>query len=199
MTRKAECDESLLTHTHTHNSLPLCDPLQYRTPEPGSRPEKHASPPSRASDIANNLYANRDFRRMYPKLEVVTQEHLTKLMLAAPNDDGTRSLPAPSSPSSSSESSTAVSSAGSGTTALTAPTDLSAPSAFTDVLAQVHASPSVAYSPTNLPPTPPFRKAHHILKIQKGAIPHDEHAYFPGEFPLASLSLLSASLNRHCG
>ena len=59
------------------------------------------------------------------------------------------------------------------------PEDLASPKAFTDVLAQVHKTE--AYTKTNLPPTPPFRKASHILKIQKGAVPHDPHAYYPGE------------------
>jgi hypothetical protein len=67
------------------------------------------------------------------------------------------------------------------TTALTIPSDLNAPSAFTDVLAQVSKKDENAYSSSRLPPTPPFKKPHHILKIQKGAVPHDPHAYYPAE------------------
>ena len=64
--------------------------MQYRNPPPGSRPEHHTIPPSKASDIAGNLYHSRDFRRKYPKLEMITQQDLTKLLLAQPNEDGTK-------------------------------------------------------------------------------------------------------------
>lgn len=71
----------------------------------------------------------------------------------------------------------------SGTTALTRPTDLESPTAFTDVLAQVHktsdSSAPTFYSSTNLPPRPPFKSPQHILKLQKGAVPHDPFAYYP--------------------
>ena len=68
-------------------------------------------------------------------------------------------------------------------TSLTRPTDLSAPSAFTQVLAQVH-SPSSGmthYSASNLPPRPPFTGPQHLLKKDPGAVPHDPHAYYPAE------------------
>ena len=39
-------------------------------------------PASRASDIAQNAYWQRDFRRMYPKTEVVTQAELATLLIA---------------------------------------------------------------------------------------------------------------------
>lgn len=61
-----------------------------RWPQPGSRPERSATPPSAASDPASNLYHNRDFRRKYPKLEMITQKDLTTLLLSSPNEDGTR-------------------------------------------------------------------------------------------------------------
>lgn len=61
-----------------------------RWPQPASRPERAATPPSAASDPAGNLYHNRDFRRKYPKLEMITQKDLTTLLLSSPNEDGTR-------------------------------------------------------------------------------------------------------------
>lgn len=61
-----------------------------RWPQPGSRPERPSTPPSAASDPAGNLYHNRDFRRKYPKLEMITQKDLTTLLLSSPNEDGTR-------------------------------------------------------------------------------------------------------------
>ncbi|CDU25784.1 related to NADH-ubiquinone oxidoreductase 21.3 kda subunit [Sporisorium scitamineum] len=142
-----------------------------RWPQPGSRPERSATPPSAASDPAGNLYHNRDFRRKYPKLEMITQKDLTTLLLSSPNEDGTRSLQAPEDASN--------------TTALTRPADLESPTAFTDVLAQVDKSSDASsagfYSTSNLPPRPPFKQPHHILKLQKGAVPHDPHAYYPAE------------------
>lgn len=68
----------------------LPDPTKNRSPMPGSRPEQAATTPSRASDIAGNMYANRDFRRKYPGLDMISQQDLTKLLLAAPNEDGTK-------------------------------------------------------------------------------------------------------------
>ncbi len=62
-----------------------------RWPQPASRPERSATPPSAASDIAGNLYHSRDFRRKYPKVEMITQKDLTTLLLSSPNEDGTRS------------------------------------------------------------------------------------------------------------
>lgn len=71
----------------------------------------------------------------------------------------------------------------SSTQALTRPADLESPTAFTDVLAQVHKSADPAssgfYSASNLPPRPPFTSPHHILKLQKDAVPKDPHAYYP--------------------
>jgi hypothetical protein len=68
-------------------------------------------------------------------------------------------------------------------TSLTRPTDLSAPSAFTQVLAQVHSPKSgvTHYSASNLPPRPPFTGPQHLLKKDPGAVPHDPHAYYPAE------------------
>ena len=115
-------------------------------------------------DIADNLYYNRDFRRKNPQTDVVTQQHLTELLLAAPNEDGTKSLPTPESQQ---------------TTALTRPDDLASPTAFTQVLEQVHMESQHKYSPSNMPPKFPSTPPQHILKLQKGALPHDKYDYFP--------------------
>ncbi|PWN88496.1 21 kDa subunit of NADH dehydrogenase [Acaromyces ingoldii] len=152
----------------------LPDPTKNRNPTPGSRPEQASTTPSRASDVAGNLYYNRDFRRKYPQLEMVTQQQLTQLLLAQPNEDGTKTLAPPGEGE-----------ADGHMTALTRPADLNSPSAFTDVLAQVHspqnAAASVHYTQSNLPPTPPFKGPQHILKKMPGAVPHDPNAYYPAE------------------
>lgn len=105
----------------------------------------------------------RDSRRKYPKEDVVTQRDLTELLLAAPNEDGTKSLPAD------------------GTTAVARPADIDSPTAFTEVLAQVHTEKENVYSPTRLPPAFPSTKPQHILKLQKGAVPTARFEYFPME------------------
>ncbi|PKI82301.1 hypothetical protein MVES_003773 [Malassezia vespertilionis] len=137
-----------------------------RNPPPGMGPIKPAIVPSNASDIAQNMYYWRDFRRNYPQPEVVTQVYLTKLLLASPNEDGTMSLPNPDSGKQ-------------GTTELAVPSDLDAPTAFTEVLEQVQADPKYVYSAKHLPPRFPSTAPQHILKIQKDAIPHPKGAYFP--------------------
>lgn len=74
-----------LTHPPTpHSESSTGNPLasQNRQPEPASRPEKFTVPSSKASDVAQNPYFKRDFRRMYPKTEVVTQGELAKLLIA---------------------------------------------------------------------------------------------------------------------
>jgi hypothetical protein len=43
-----------------------------------------------ASDIAGLGYYERDFRRAYPQLHMVTQQDLTTLLLADTNEDGTK-------------------------------------------------------------------------------------------------------------
>jgi len=45
---------------------------------------------SLTEDIAQNLYYDRDFRRKYPQTDVITQQYLTELLLASPNEDGTK-------------------------------------------------------------------------------------------------------------
>ncbi|CAO1623839.1 unnamed protein product [Sympodiomycopsis kandeliae] len=160
--------EIFSANPYISSGLPL--PTENRFPTPGSRLEKDAATtPSRASDIAGNRYYERDFRRKYPALDMITQEHLTKLLLAAPNEDGTKTLAAPED---------------SRTTALTTPEDLSSPSAFTNVLAQVTSgkdSNTPGYSASHLPPTPPFKRPHHILKISPEQPPRSDQAYYPAE------------------
>ncbi|TFY70894.1 hypothetical protein EVG20_g2125 [Dentipellis fragilis] len=58
-------------------------PLQAvnRQPPPGSRPEKYATPATKASDPAQNPYWKRDVRRAYPQLSVVTQSQLSSLLI----------------------------------------------------------------------------------------------------------------------
>ncbi|KAM0789377.1 hypothetical protein ACM66B_000207 [Microbotryomycetes sp. NB124-2] len=125
-----------------------------RTPEPASRPEKMTVPASKASDVAQNQYFNRDFRRMYPKTEVVSQQELSMLLLAQGGDF--KSLP----PVGASETSTA----------LTA--DQPAPS-----LASLYTSSTAVAATSFKPPTPPGRKFS--WAPAKEVIPSDPNIDFP--------------------
>ncbi|KAI8089019.1 uncharacterized protein BX664DRAFT_331984 [Halteromyces radiatus] len=53
---------------------------KFRTPSPGSRPEKYVYPKSAASNVNNNYYFQRDVRRNYPRLTVYTQQSVAGLL-----------------------------------------------------------------------------------------------------------------------
>ncbi|CAO3641851.1 unnamed protein product [Cunninghamella echinulata] len=53
---------------------------KFRTPAPGSRPEKYTYPKSFASNLSNNYYFQRDTRRNYPRLAVYTQQDVATLI-----------------------------------------------------------------------------------------------------------------------
>ncbi|KAK4702161.1 hypothetical protein P7C70_g4061, partial [Phenoliferia sp. Uapishka_3] len=72
--------EALVVNPDIHTGSPLV--LEHRWPQPASRPETFTVPASKASDVADNAYFKRDFRRMYPKTSVVTQEELATLLIA---------------------------------------------------------------------------------------------------------------------
>ncbi|KAI8456204.1 hypothetical protein BY996DRAFT_4579910 [Phakopsora pachyrhizi] len=54
-------------------------------PPPGSIETVQVTPASKASDPAENPYHERDFRRMYPRLEMIDQSELLNLLLTAPD------------------------------------------------------------------------------------------------------------------
>ncbi|CAO3666330.1 hypothetical protein G6F70_005172 [Rhizopus microsporus] len=57
---------------------------KFRTPAVGSRPEKYVYPKTKASNISNNYYFQRDTRRNYPRLAVYTQKEVAGLLEGAP-------------------------------------------------------------------------------------------------------------------
>ncbi|KNZ61635.1 hypothetical protein VP01_1376g2 [Puccinia sorghi] len=128
----------------------------YRSPPPGSVKTVQVTPASKASDPAENPYHERDFRRMYPRLEMVTQSDLVNLMIAAPER---MQLP---SPSSSGSSATAVTSG--------SKTEPSLASMY------LSSSASPASSSTFSPPKPPGRPHRYSLGEQP---PHNKDAHFP--------------------
>ncbi|KAL1927964.1 hypothetical protein VTP01DRAFT_3369 [Rhizomucor pusillus] len=56
---------------------------KFRTPAPGTRPEKYQYPKTPASNVANNYYFQRDVRRNYPRLAVYTQSKVAGLLEGA--------------------------------------------------------------------------------------------------------------------
>lgn len=108
---------------------------------------------------------------------MITQKYLTELLLAVPNEDGTKrcgaflermltvSLPNPESSDQ--------------TTELTRPSDLDSPTAFTQVLAEAYKDKKHVYNASHLPPRFPSKQPQHILKVTKNSIPKGPHEYFP--------------------
>ncbi|GAA5987480.1 hypothetical protein JCM11641_003843 [Rhodosporidiobolus odoratus] len=127
----------------------------FRQPEPASRSEKFTVPSSKASDVAENPYYKRDFRRNYPKTEIVTQDELAKLLIA---QGGFESLP----PVTAAE--------GSSTTAVTADTP-------TPSLSALYSNNTSVSTTGFRPPTPPGHKYKWFAA--KEVVPHDPQSYFP--------------------
>ncbi|KAJ2931510.1 hypothetical protein H1R20_g5596, partial [Candolleomyces eurysporus] len=71
--------DAVVVNPEISTGLPL--PNHHRYPPPGSRPEKYATPATKASDPAQNPYWKRDVRRVYPQLSVVTQSELSGLLI----------------------------------------------------------------------------------------------------------------------
>jgi len=139
------------------SGLPL--PSINRMPPPGSRPERYATPATRASDPAQNPYWKRDVRRQYAQLSVVTQNELAGFLLQEPP-------PAPS------ETPKVEDKASVPAEVATAPPT----PALHEAIATLHSKgkgPSFA-----TPPTPPSSFPRWKPQTSPNA-PHDPHAYWP--------------------
>ncbi|ORY87520.1 hypothetical protein BCR35DRAFT_277434 [Leucosporidium creatinivorum] len=148
----AKVRKALVVNPDSTSGNPLV--RTFRQPEPASREEKFTVPASRASDVAQNPYHQRDFRRQYPKTEFVSQSELATLLVA---QGGFTSLPA-------------VASSSASTTAVTA--DTPAPS-----LSSLYSSPTAVAAPAFKPPTPPGLKFS--WAPSKDVIPSDPNIDFP--------------------
>ncbi|THV05066.1 NUZM, NADH-ubiquinone oxidoreductase 21.3 kDa subunit [Dendrothele bispora CBS 962.96] len=137
-------------------------PIQglHRFPPPASRPEKYATPATKASDPAQNPYWKRDVRRAYPQLSVVTQSGLSQLLIE--HSQGTP-IAAPAAEGQA-EGSTAVS---------TAPKSLDLTAAISEIT-----SSTKVYTESKLPPKIPIAFANWVPERSPDA-PHDPHSYFP--------------------
>ncbi|WVO16953.1 hypothetical protein L204_104639 [Cryptococcus depauperatus] len=83
--------DAVVVNPEISSGLPI--PSLHRYPQPASRPEQYATPATRASDPALNPYWKRDVRRSYPQTSVITQPHLSALLLSTPS---LASIPSPS-------------------------------------------------------------------------------------------------------
>ncbi|KAJ8076419.1 hypothetical protein PM082_000842 [Marasmius tenuissimus] len=136
-------------------------PLQgiNRWPPPGSRPEKYATPATKASDPAQNPYWKRDVRRAYPRLSVVTQAGLSSLLI---EHSGNQAVAVPA----------AEGEAQAGAVAQPREAmDLSA--AITTIT-----SSAKVFSDSKLPPSLPSPYKRWAPERSADA-PHDPNAYFP--------------------
>ncbi|EGF98223.1 uncharacterized protein MELLADRAFT_40931 [Melampsora larici-populina 98AG31] len=74
--------EKLVVNPEFSSGMPLNEVV--RSPPPASVTTVQVTPASKASDPAENDYFKRDFRRMYPKLQMIDQTELSKLLINAP-------------------------------------------------------------------------------------------------------------------
>ncbi|WVR05968.1 hypothetical protein IAU60_002996 [Kwoniella sp. DSM 27419] len=164
------------------SGLPI--PLENRYPQPASRTERYATPSTKASDIAFNPYYKRDVRRAYPQTSVITQPHLTSLLLSSST---LASLPSPTTANEvrSDSSSIAPSSDSADQTEAIVTSSIPSLTSVLDKLPQGKAFTgsginTASATGTGLPPAPPASKLGGKWVPQTGDdIPHSEHSYFP--------------------
>ncbi|EJT46354.1 hypothetical protein A1Q1_05001 [Trichosporon asahii var. asahii CBS 2479] len=153
--------DAVVVNPKISSGLPL--PLKNRYPPPASRPERYATPATKASDVAFNPYYKRDTRRAYPQTSVVTQAELSALLIAGPAQ---AALP-------------------SGTTS-TELTESNTPD-LTVAIAAIPQNSFVAAGintgkTAGLPPTPPPANPKGKWQPKQGEyIPRFKHQYFPIE------------------
>ncbi|KAF9268868.1 21 kDa subunit of NADH dehydrogenase [Marasmius fiardii PR-910] len=133
-----------------------------RWPPPGSRPEKYATPATKASDPAQNPYWKRDVRRAYPQLSVVTQAGLSSLLI---EHSGNQTVAAPVAEGEAKDAKDG---------AILTPREVMDLSA---AIATITASTKV-YTESKLPPKLPIPHKRWVPERAPDA-PHDPHAYFP--------------------
>ncbi|EPQ57459.1 NADH dehydrogenase [Gloeophyllum trabeum ATCC 11539] len=151
--------DAVVVNPEISSGIPL--PHLNRYPQPASRPEKYATPATKASDPAQNPYWKRDVRRAYPQLSVITQTELSSLLLQQPENQAL--LGAPSEAKEGEQSSVPATSK--------APVDL------TSAIATI-TSARKAYSESKLPPQLPIPYRKWVPQRAEDA-PHDPNAYFP--------------------
>jgi len=149
--------DTVVVNPEISSGLPL--PSLNRYPQPASRPERYATPATKASDPAQNPYWKRDVRRAFPYMSVVTQAELSNFLLQKPEQ------PAVAAPEAEKTDATAVSNAPKPAVDLTS------------AIATVSATTPV-FSQSKLPPSFTVSYPRWIPQDAPDA-PHDPAAYFP--------------------
>ncbi|EJU04404.1 NADH dehydrogenase [Dacryopinax primogenitus] len=158
--------DAVVINPNVSSGLPVASVNRY--PQPGSRPEKYATPASQASDPAQNPYHKRDFRRAYPQVSTVSQPLLTSLLLQSPT---LAALHAPEAAASSLSADPTLSQ-------LPVPLPDKLPD-LTEALQELSEKTKL-FDGKNLPPVPPrVRKWTGMVPGEE--VPRDKHAYFPME------------------
>ncbi|TDL26120.1 NADH dehydrogenase [Rickenella mellea] len=152
--------DAVVVNPEISSGLPL--PSVHRYPQPASRPERYATPATKASDPAQNPYWKRDVRRAYPRLSVVTQDQLSTFLLQKPVQASV------SAPGESKDNSTEASSV-----PVAQQTAKDLPSAIAAA-----AKEGKLFSESKLPPQPPSSFKRWTPQNSPDA-PHDPNAYFP--------------------
>lgn len=164
--------EVVAVNPEISSGLPLPD--LNRRPPPASRPERYATPATRASDPAQNPYWKRDVRRQYPQLSVISQSGLAQVLLNAPE------LRAVEAPAEGSEAASAkVAAPADPAVAVSTPAP-AAPIPLANLTSAIQALSAARqpFSESKLPPTPPSSFQRWTLERSPDA-PHDSNAYWP--------------------
>ncbi|KAG9303983.1 hypothetical protein G9A89_005893 [Geosiphon pyriformis] len=136
----------------TNTGVPIVG--TYRTPAPGSQP-KYVRPVTKHSDLAQNYYYDRDSRRNYPRLSVLTQKDVAGLIAAG----NLKSI-----------------TAGQGNSSDTT-TDVAKIVENLSLTEVINALPKPLYSKDNLPPVPGVM--NHNWKPSEDAVKPDPDQYWP--------------------
>ncbi|KII92382.1 hypothetical protein PLICRDRAFT_102856 [Plicaturopsis crispa FD-325 SS-3] len=164
--------DAVVVNPEISSGVPIAGVNRY--PQPASRPEKYATPATKASDPAQNPYWKRDVRRAYPQLSVVSQKDLSTLLIQHSENP---SYVAPPSSQAVAHTLIPFCSAVEGEEKSSVPAAAPEP---LDLAAAISAitSASKVYSVSKLPPRLPIPHKRWRPELAPEA-PHDPDAYFP--------------------
>ncbi|KAH7108174.1 21 kDa subunit of NADH dehydrogenase [Auriculariales sp. MPI-PUGE-AT-0066] len=166
--------DTVAVNPEISSGLPLAD--RHRRPTPASRPERYATPATKASDPAQNPYHKRDVRRQYPQLSVINQTSMARVLLNSPE---LRAVKAPEASTPADAASIKAAAPTDPAVAVSTPAPV-VPAPLADLTAAISAISAArsSFSSENLPPTPPSSFKRWDVKVGED-IPHDPQAYWP--------------------
>ncbi|EIW72591.1 hypothetical protein TREMEDRAFT_41844 [Tremella mesenterica DSM 1558] len=168
--------DAVVVNPEISSGLPI--PELNRYPQPGSRPERYATPATKASDPAFNPYYKRDSRRAYPQTSVITQNHIATLLISS---ESLQALPSPQTKvETTPENASAIAPSSEQPTTAVAATPVPSLSEVLTKLPKAYVGAGLQTGAgEGLPPVPPPNTAGKWIPKAGGEIPHDPHAYFP--------------------